>query len=300
MRASSIKYLIKEGFKNIWSNKLMTVASIGVLLSCLLITGSAVLFSVNVKSAIKEVENQNSFTVYLDTDVSSLEAVQVGEKIKKVDNVASCVFFSKEEAIDKYKEVLGSLFEGLQGEDNPMPDAYHISMYDLSIYEETVNKISSIDGVDTIGDRSGAVESLTRLDRLVTSIGFWIVLVLGAVSLFIVSNTISVTMYSRRLEISIMKSVGATDGFIRIPFVVEGIVIGLISAAVALAGLGALYETCMKMINQIIPFSHIDFMVMIIPVAASFVVAGILFGLIGGLISISKYLKKDGGDIIGL
>lgn len=278
----------------------MTIASIGVLLSCLLITGSAVLFSVNVKYAIKEVENQNSFTVYLDTDVSSLEAVQIGEKIKEVDNVSSCVFFSKEEAIDKYKEVLGTLFEGLNGEDNPMPDAYHISMYDLSIYEETVNKVSSIKGVDNVGDRSGAAESLTKLDRLVTSIGFWIVLILGAVSLFIVSNTISVTMYSRRLEISIMKSVGATDWFIRIPFVVEGIVIGLISASIALAGLGTLYETCMKMINQIIPFSHINFVSMLLPVAVSFVVSGILFGLIGGLISITKYLKKDGGDIIGL
>ena len=168
------------------------------------------------------------------------------------------------------------------------------------MYEETVNKVSSIKGVDTVGDRSGAAESLTKLDRLVTSIGFWIVLILGAVSLFIVSNTISVTMYSRRLEISIMKSVGATDWFIRIPFVVEGIVIGLISAFIALAGLGTLYETCMKMINQIIPFSHINFVSMLLPVAVSFVVSGILFGLIGGLISIGKYLKKDGGDIIGL
>ena len=300
MRASSIKYLIKEGFKNIWSNKLMSVASIGVLLSCLLITGSAVLFSVNVKSAMKKIEDQNSFTVYLDKDVSSLEAVQIGEKIKKISNVSSCAFFSKEDAINKYKETLGSLFEGLQGENNPMPDAYRVSMYDLSVYEETINQIASIDGVDTVGDRSKAAESLVRLDKLITSIGFWIVLILGAVSLFIVSNTISVTMYSRRLEISMMKSVGATDGFIRIPFVVEGIVIGLISATIALACLGALYETCMKMINQIIPFLHIEFTSMILPVAVSFIAAGILFGLIGGLISISKYLKKGGGDIIGL
>ena len=300
MKVSSTKYLIKEGFRNIGNNKLMTIASIGVLLSCLLITGAAVLFSINVKAAVKQVERQNSFTVYLDSNLSSVEAVKVGDKIKSVDNVISCEFFSKEEAIEKYRDVLGSLFDGLQGEDNPMPDAFHVSMEDLSEYEQTVNAIASIYGVDTIGDRSGAVESLTKLDKLVTTIGFWIVIILSAVSLFIVSNTISVTMYSRRLEISIMKSVGATDGFIRIPFIVEGIVIGMISAILALAGLGTLYETCMRLINQIIPLSHIDFMPMIAPVAVSFGVSGILFGLLGGIISIRKYLRKGGGDIIGL
>ena len=289
MKVSSTKYLIKEGFRNIGNNKLMTIASIGVLLSCLLITGAAVLFSINVKAAVKQVERQNSFTVYLDSNLSSVEAVKVGDKIKSVDNVISCEFFSKEEAIEKYRDVLGSLFDGLQGEDNPMPDAFHVSMEDLSEYEQTVNAIASIYGVDTIGDRSGAVESLTKLDKLVTTIGFWIVIILSAVSLFIVSNTISVTMYSRR-----------TDGFIRIPFIVEGIVIGMISAILALAGLGTLYETCMRLINQIIPLSHIDFMPMIAPVAVSFGVSGILFGLLGGIISIRKYLRKGGGDIIGL
>ncbi len=298
MRLGSIKYLTKEGLKNILNNKLMTMASIGVLLSCLLITGAAVLFSANIKASLKEVEHKNNFTVYLDTDLSSIEAIQVGEKINKVDNIISCEFFSKEEAIEKYKDVLGTLFDGLQGDDNPMPDAYHIAMDDLSRYDETVNNIKSISGVDSVGDKSGVAETIVKLDRLVSMLGLCMVLILSAVSLFIVSNTIKVTMYSRRLEISIMKSVGATDGFIRVPFIVEGVVIGLISALIATICLSGLYQICMELVTNIIPISRVDLKSIILPISLSFAVSGILFGLVGGLISIGKYLKKEGRDII--
>lgn len=299
MRISSLRYLIKEGFKNIWSNRIMSVASIGVLVSCLLLTGASVLFSINLSNALHSIEDQNSTTVYLKQEVATLEAVQIGEKIKAVANIKNCEFYPKEEAIKKYVDVLGPLFEGLQGSENPLPNAFHITMEDLSLYDETVKSLSSIDGVDSVSDRSDVAEKLTELNNLVSHIGFWILLVLSAVSLFIISNTISVTMYSRRLEISIMKSVGATNGFIRIPFLVEGIVIGIISSLISTGVLKILYDTLINAVKNIVPFTHIPFSNFAVPLTISFLGVGVAFGVIGGMISITKYLRKEGGDIIG-
>lgn len=300
MKMGSIKYLMKEGCKNIFNNRLMSIASIGVLISCLLLTGAAVLFSANVRSALSTVEKQNTITVYLNDDVSSLEAIQIGNKLKEVDNVSKCEFYSKDEAMKKYIDVLGSLFDGLQGSENPLPNAFHITMEDLSKYEQTVSALRQVDGVNSISDRSEAAEKLTDLNKLVTYAGMWIIIILSAVSLFIISNTISVTMYSRRLEISIMQSVGATDNFIRLPFIVEGIIIGIVSAGAATVLLYVLYQSIVSTITQIVPFASISFDVVFAPILISFLIVGVLFGLIGGLISIRKYLKKGGGDIIGV
>ena len=300
MKMGASKDVMKEGCKNIFNNRLMSIASIGVLISCLLLTGAAVLFSANVRSALSTVEKQNTITVYLNDDVSSLEAIQIGNKLKEVDNVSKCEFYSKDEAMKKYIDVLGSLFDGLQGSENPLPNAFHITMEDLSKYEQTVSALRQVDGVNSISDRSDAAEKLTDLNKLVTYAGMWIIIILSAVSLFIISNTISVTMYSRRLEISIMQSVGATDNFIRLPFIVEGIIIGIVSAGAATVLLYVLYQSIVSTITQIVPFASISFDVVFAPILISFLIVGVLFGLIGGLISIRKYLKKGGGDIIGV
>lgn len=300
MKRNSTRYLIFEGFKNVWSNRLMSTASIGVLVSCLLLTGAAVLVSLNIKTALNTIEQQNSITIYLHDDLATLDSVQIGEKIKNVPNVASCEFFSKEQAMAQYSDVLGDLAEGLQGDENPLPNAFHVTMEDLSKYEETVMRLEKIEGVDSVSDRSETAAKLTNLDHLVTTVGFWLVLLLSAVSLFIISNTISVTMYSRRLEISIMKSVGATDTFIQIPFIVEGISIGILSALLSGVILEILYESMVAAVKQIVPFTHISFDSVSIVIFICFLIAGVIFGLIGGLISIKKYLKQNGGDIIGI
>ena len=295
-----MRYLLKEGLKNIWNNRLMSIASIGVLFFSLILIGGAILFSLNISSALKAVEQQNSVTVYLDSEISELESVQIGNKIKNLDNIESCEFYSKEAAIERYEEVLGELFEGMQGDDNPLPNAFHVSMTDLSKYDQTVKSIQNIDGVDTVSDRRESAEKLTTLNKLVTITGFWVVLILGLVSLFIISNTIRITMYSRRLEISIMKSVGATDGFIRIPFLVEGISIGLISSVLAASFLSLLYELIIKAVHQIVPFTAIPFTDVAFAIIIIFIAIGLFFGTVGGFISIRKYLKKGGGDIIGI
>ncbi len=300
MSANSFKYLLKEGFKNIWSNRLMSFASVCVLLFCLLLTGGAMLFSFNISSALESIEKQNNVTVYLKTDISDVDSKNIGDEIRKIPNVNSCDFYSKDEAIQRYEEVLGESFNDFQDEDNPLPNAYRVSMLDLSQYDDTVRQISNIDGVESVSNRREIAQKLTNLNYLVATAGVWILVILSAVSLFIISNTISITMYSRRLEISIMKSVGATDAFIKIPFVVEGMTIGVVSALCATGLLGLLYKVIMSSINQIVPFTAIPFKTVLLPVLISFLLAGIVFGIIGGFISIRKYLKKGGGDIIGI
>lgn len=299
MKLSSMGYLMKEGFKNVWSNRMMSFASIGVLISCLLLTGAALLFSLNVTKVMKSVEDENTVTIYLKQEVTTLEAVKIGNEIQQLPNVKEAKFVSADEGLQQYKEMLGSLFDGLEGEENFLPHSWVITMEDLSQYDETVKQIEAVDGVDTIRDRRDSAMKLTSLNQMVSQVGFWVILALGIVSLFIISNTIRVTMFSRRLEISIMKSVGATNSFIRIPFIVEGVVIGLISALVSTILLRLVYNSLISGMNQIVPFTSISFDRLMWPIILGYTIAGVVFGALGGIISIRKYLKKDGGEIVG-
>lgn len=300
MGISGFGYLLKEGFRNVWNNRIMTIASVCVLISCLILTGSAVLLSMNVAQVVDSVGDSNETTVYLKDSVSNVEAAYIGRDIEKLSNIASVEFYSKEEAIVEYKDVLGEeVFANMQGDDNPLPDAYHISMKDLSEYDSTVAQITQMEGVDSVSNRSDVAKKLTSLNNLVSMLSFWVVLALTIISLFIISNTIRMTMYARRFEISIMKSVGATNAFVRIPFVIEGMVIGLISAVLSTVGLIFLYNAIMQAITHLIPFTAIPISSVIVYVAAGFIGAGIVIGALGGFISIRKYLKKEGNEILG-
>ena len=298
MVINSIKYFFKEGTKNVWANGMMSLASILVMICCMILTGGSVLLSINISNLLKNIETKNSITVYLKNEVTNNDVSIIQEKIVSTPNIINCEYYPREEAVKEYKEMLGDLFEVLQGDENPLPDAFHVSMEDLSQYTDTVNDIKSIEGVESVSDRSDTAERLTELNKLISVAGFWIVLALGAVSLFIVSNTIKVTMHNRRFEINIMKSVGATNWFIRLPFLIEGIIIGTISALSSVIVLNLSYNRLMTVINNIIPFRGIPFEKLFFPVLTAFLIAGIIFGLIGGLISISRYLKKEGGEVV--
>lgn len=295
-----LSYLIKEGVKNVWNNRMMSVASIGVLVSCLIITGAAVLLSLNVNSVVESVGRENQVTVFLEDDITELEAVmEIGPNIREIDNVSDCAFYSKEEAIAQLEDELGDLFSEMQGDANPLPHAFHVTMVDLSQYDETVEKINNVDGVYKISDRSDVASKLTSLNDLVTHIGLWRIIVLGIISLFIISNSVRMTMYSRRFEISIMKSVGATNRFVRVPFVIEGMVIGIVSGLISSACMVFLYEGVIAAVQYIIPFSEINYSDVAWEMSAAFVILGAAIGALGASISIGRYLKKEGGEILG-
>ena len=282
MKLSSLGYLLKEGAKNIWSNRTMSFASVGVLVSCLLLTGAAVLFSMNIDSAMESVEGSNSITVYCTQGLPTLKAVQVGEQIKNLDNISECELVPKDQAVEEMLEMLGdngTVLEGLMGDDNFLPDSYRISMTDLSLYDETVAQITSIEGVEKIIDYSDIANQLTQLDDMVTTVCFWIILLLGVVSLFIISNTIRVALFSRRLEISIMKSVGATNWFVRVPFIVEGVLIGLVSGGLASLILNLAYDSFISSLSILSFFTPLPLDPYRLRIVLIFLLAGTLFRL---------------------
>lgn len=301
MNFSTFSYLIREGFKNVWSNRMMSLASVGVLISCLVLTGSALMLTINVSTIVESVGDSNVTTVYLEDDISELEAVYVGKSLAKIDNVTETNFYPKDEAILAYKDVLGEeVFINMSGDDNPLPHAYHIVMADLSLYDQTVKEIEKVEGVNNVSSRSDVAEKLTSLNTLITTMSFWIILALAVISLFIISNTIRMTMFSHRFEISIMKSVGATNSFVRIPFVIEGIIIGLTSSIISIGALTLLYDAVIKAVESILPLGgYVPFTDVVWYIVVAFVGAGVLVGSMGSLLSIRKYLKKEGNEILG-
>ena len=302
MNIHNLGYLLREGFKNLWKNRTMSIASIGVLIACLLLTGCATLVSVNLTAIMDSIEGNNSISVYLDSDLPALSAIQVGDQIRDIENVNTCTFVPKDDALAEMIESLGEdgvILEGLDGDDNFLPDAYTISMHDLNLYDDTIEQIKAIEGVDKFTDYSDIAGKLASIDFVVRVASLAIILVLAIVSLFIISNTVKVTMFSRRTEINIMKSVGATNGFVRIPFIVEGMIIGLISGGISAVVLLTTYDWVVMQLYSIVPFlTAVDIDPYVLNIFVAYAVVGALFGLFGGGISIGKYLNKEGENAV--
>ena len=302
MSLHSMGYLFKEGLKGLWKNRTMSIASICVLISCLLMTGIAGAVSLNLSATMKSIEGTNSITVYLTEGLPALSAVQVGEEIRALDNISECTFVPREDGLKNMIQSMGGdgeVLYPLLGQDNPLPDAYIISLENLSIYDETISALYAVEGVDHISDYSKVARNLSDLDRLVRYASLGILIVLGVVSLFIISNTLKVTIFSRRMEINIMKSVGATNGFVRIPFIVEGVVIGVFSGLISATALYLGYDKAVRAVYSIVKFlTIIDIHPYVFMLYGAYVLVGTLFGIMGGVISIRKYLKKEGENAI--
>ncbi|MBQ9248310.1 MAG: permease-like cell division protein FtsX [Ruminococcus sp.] len=297
---SSFGYLIKEGFKNLAHNRLMSLASIGVLISCLVLTGSAVMLTVNVSNIVDSVGDTNVTKVFLDDNMTKLEAVYKGKEIDNVPNVAEVQFIDKDESIQAYREQLGEeVFANMSGDDNPLPYSFSIVMEDLSKYDETIAAIKAVPGVASVSSHREVAEKLTSLSSFITTMSLWIILALAVISLFIISNTIRMTMFSHRFEISIMKSVGATNAFVRVPFIIEGIVIGLVSAAIAIGLLFLLSDAVINSVQKILDFPYTRFTDVMWPIIGSFTAAGVLVGALGSAVSIRRFLTHEGNEILG-
>ena len=302
MKGASLKYLTHEGFRNIWVNRLMSLASVTVLLACLVIIGVGAMAYFNINALLDKVEAQNVVMVYVTKGSDDLTTSTVGLELQKLSNIETCEFIPKEDALKEQIEELGgdnAIFEGLT--ENPLPDAYRVTLKDLSQFSQTVSQIKGIANVDSVRENSDLASKLMSVRHAVTIVSVGLVVMLFLVALFIIANTIRVTMYSRRMEISIMKSVGATNWFVRWPFVVEGIVIGLVAGILASVLLLLLYNSVMQVITGIAAFFvPIPVTDLILPYTLVFVIAGAAFGAVGGAISIGKYLRKGGSELVGL
>lgn len=306
-------YLLKEGFKNVYSNRIMSIASVCVLVSCLVMTGAAALFSLNVLKVVDEVEKNNQTTVFIkkDTDAEKAKADyktlranrlnMIGDKIRELDNVESAEFVSQEDGLKQYKSKLGDdLFKLIEDREDVLNDSYIVTFKNAEQYDATVAQIKRINGVESITDRRSFAKKLSDISKLVNIVAICVVTALFIISLFIIANTIRTTMYSRRFEISIMKSVGATNSFVRMPFLVEGVVLGCVSAALSTGVLALLYKVADGLVDKVdLGIEPIPFMSILPVMVIAFVVVGVLVGFFGGFISIRKYLKKEGNEILG-
>lgn len=300
-RSFNVGYLTKEGVRNVWSNRLMSVASIAVLTSCLLLIGVAVMLYANIDMALDDVQEQNIIMVYLDDNISEEDINTVGQDIRMISDIESAEFVSKEEAYQSQLESLGDdakLMEGL--EENPLPDSYEVYLKTLDHYDSVQDSLKSIDHVASVRGNSDLAEQVRQISRAVTIVSVGIILLLLAVSLFIIANTVRVTMYNRRLEISIMKAVGATNWFIRWPFIIEGIIIGIVSGIVSEGLVWALYELALKNIGNVFSMlggAAIPFSAYAVKMLVAFILVGILAGAVGSIVSMARYLKEQGSVI---
>lgn len=298
MRGSSLGYLFKEGARNVWVNRLMSLASIGVLIACMLLIGSAVLLSVNMNNVVGYVEDQNEVVIVLEDDMTQDEIDNLDDELHEVGNISNIVFVSKEEAFQNEKDKLGDAAELLREDDNFYPNTYRIKIDDLEFLDKTVDEIGRLFGVEDVKAPTDIAETLTSVKKLVITMGMGIVALLIGVTLIIIANTIKITVFNRRKEISIMKYVGATDLFIKLPFMIEGLILGLISAIMAyfiLWGgysylLGWLEENpstwIQSMYGSILPFKEIG-----LKLFGGFALGGTGLGVVGSMIFVRNYLK---------
>lgn len=301
MKGTSLKYLTHEGFRNVWVNRLMSLASVTVLMACLIIMGAGIMIYFNINNVVDKVQSQNVVMVYVADDASEDETTQIGTSLKGISNVESCEFVPKEVAFQEQIQSMGgdaALFEGF--DEIPLPDAYKVTVKDLSQFENTVSQIKQINKVDSVRENSDLASKLLSLRHAVSIVSVGLVVMLFLVALFIISNTIRITMFSRKLEISIMKAVGATNWFIRWPFMIEGMILGTISGIVSLGVLWGLYAVAEKVFAQtlsligfsLVPFSGYWWQILLV-----FVAIGLFTGGFGSLVSMAKYLKEKGSVV---
>ena len=302
MRASSFRYLVKTGVHNLWANRMMTVASVGTLIACLLIVGFAVLFSINVDSIVEYLGQQNEVVVFMQMDTPAEYMATMEAELNSMEGLDEVVYVSSEEGFAEYKEGLGEdsyLLDGMEAEAAEiLPAKFTAKIVDPQQVDAILASIRRMDYVDTAEAPTDLTKTLVSVRTMVNTIGGTVIAALVLVSLVIITNTIRASVFTRRKEISIMKYVGATNGFIRVPFIVEGVLLGIIAAVIAFLGIWGGYtifvdafatETSSwlgSITQNLVPFWDMGYQLL-----GYFLLAGILTGGVGSAFSMRGHLK---------
>lgn len=294
MKLNRYGYLIGEGFRNIFTHGFMSFASVTIIIACLIVMGSFTLLDININEIIEDIGDQNQILAYVDEDMTAQEATaQIQTKLEAIDNVASVDFVSRSEArktfLEKYDE---SYMEGLS--DEVFRHRFVIQLVDLSQMDATTAAIEGVSGIVKVNAPTAFANKFISVRNVVSVVSLVLIAILGFVSLFIMSNTIKLATYGRREEIAIMKMVGASNSFIRCPFVVEGLILGIVGGGLAFLAQWGLYKALEAKVAQslaisfiqIVPFTQVWAVVLV-----AFLAVGILVGAVGGVIAIRNYLK---------
>lgn len=298
MKYNVLTYLIGEGISNIFKNKKQAATSFGTMCVIMIFFGICFILVGNFNNFIKQVETKQGIQAYITNDSTDEEIKDLGEKINALDGVNTIEFVSKKEALQHMKDKLGDKSYLLDGydENNVFPSSYIVTLTDLSKSTEVQKEIKEMENIKKVTSSDETIEALIKIAKGVKIGSYVIIIALVGVSIFIISNTIKLTVYARRKEISIMKYVGATNSFIRWPFIVEGVIIGLISGAISLAIIAGIYILIgqnagfigflSKLGLKLLDFSDMFNLILII-----YLVLGVGIGVLGSSLSMRKYLK---------
>lgn len=294
MMFRNFKYFLVQGFKGLVSNSLMTLASIGIVIASLVLFGFFVLFGLNLNSVGDQIKEQCEINVYMPNDMSRDNVRAIGSKLSEIEYVKEAQLYTKEERLQNYKEGVyqeqAEVIDTLE-EDNPLRDAYILSLDDVTKAREVAEAASKVEGVEEVVNRQDLIQQILSITNTIQHVSVWLLLILAAISVFIISNTIKLGMFSRRKEINIMKFVGATNWFIRWPFIIEGMLLGAVGAAVAtvivMLGYGSVLPTVQEFMGNI---KLLEWAEVVNIVILAFFVMGIGIGMAGSAMSIRKHL----------
>lgn len=294
MKFNKIGYLTKEGFKSIFTHGFMSFASVTIMVACLVIMGSFTLLAVNINALIDLFEQDNQIVAFVDENLTDDQALAISASIAAMDNVREYEFVTRDEAMSEFVEQYedDSLFDDI--DPGVFRHRYVIYLDDISLMQRTRNELYDISGIAQVNAYLEIAEGFVTVRNIVSAISMILIVILVIVSVFIMTNTVKLTTFGRREEIAIMKMVGAGNGFIRFPFVVEGVILGLVGAGIAFLiewGIysivsGRVMESIAGNIISVIPFDEVKYPLLIIYAAV-----GIAVGAFGGNIAIRNYIK---------
>ena len=290
---NNLGYLLKEGIRGIFLHGFMSFAAVCVTVACLLIVGSFSILVYNVNIMVDELNKTNEVLVYVDETLTDAEARSVGTRINTIENVLQAEFVSREVALRNFvaDHEGDEAFSGVDAED--LRHRYVVTLMDNALMKETVEQLRSVSGVADISAAFELAEGFTTIQNMLQIVSVAVIAVLLVVSLLIISNTVKLAMYDRRDEISIMKMVGATNAFIRLPFVVEGFTLGMLGAALAFGVEWLMYDALLAnlaAIDTLHLFSFVPFTELLLPMIITFVGAGLFVGILGSWTSIRKFM----------
>ena len=293
MKINNLGYLLKEGIRGIFTHGFMSFAAVCVTVACLLIVGSFSLLMYNVNIMVEDLNQTNEILVFIDETLTDAEAKSVGTKINVIENVLQSRFVTRQEALENFvaDHQESDAFSGVAAED--LRHRFVVTLQDNDLIAQTVAQIEKIAGVAKIRAEYELAEGFSTLENVIRIASVAIISVLLLVSLLIISNTVKLAMYDRRDEIAIMKMVGATNGFIRLPFVVEGFTLGMIGAGLAFGLEWLMYDALVSRLakaDTLQLFSFVPFQQLLVPMILVFCCAGLFVGIVGSWTSIRKFL----------
>ncbi len=291
----SFGYYWKEGFRNIFKHGFMSIAAVLIMIACLLLTGTVTLIAYNIDLSIQELQQSNEIVVFIDDSLTTREAKALGAEFNRIDNIATIEFEDRDVALEKYREELGEdagILDNYNSANNPLRNSFIFTLKDPTLAEETIEQISAVEGTDYIRADEEVISKLIQIQRVFNIVALAMVVGLAVISIFIISNTVKLAMFARREEISIQKMVGATNWFIRWPFVIEGMVLGLLAGGLAFLAEWGLYTELSNIASGVIPYFHIlPFDGLRWLVLGVYLGASVLFGIGGSVTSIRKFMN---------